>query len=580
MLFILIAAGFFSSCRNNEKPTYNRISGEDELAQYLQMAADDSSNLNLHIRIWGYYTRVGQFQELIRNATKIQSLAEKEGNTMMNANASVYIAQAYLFLGEYDSAKKYIDNGKAMLSSVDTDNSLFVLLYNTAAIWYMSTSLDYTSALENLKNSLSILEKSADTLNTCATLCNIATIYRSMENIAGMEYAARAYELKDHVQDLNIKTLSIVTYSSFFYLQGDYTSALQYAEEAMQIAKNTRQKRILPMIYQNYGMVLDALDRRQEAMSMYDKAIENFTDETEEGLVISTYLLYGNLYLAKEDYDAALQQFQQALDISHSTNNVEFLYKILYGMSSAYEAKGDRDNAFRYFKEYHTAANDALNFKKEREFNKLLDKYTKLTHQQYANEKELKLMRKTQSQILILFISLIVVIFLVYTTILNRQKTKALENKLQQYAEYQKTIEELELRKIKNNETIQATYTAIDSLMNEKQLFKDKNLSLTAVSEIMGINPQVISNAVNNFTGLTFPNYISRYRIRYVTKILADKTNKDSIMTIFEDAGFYSKASAYRVFQKEVGCSPSQYRSMSQKMVTRQTDAGPEAAEE
>lgn len=569
--FILLC----TSCNKDKDTVYEKITDENHLAEYLEVADHDSLNIDLHIRIWGYYTRNGQFSDLINNASSFYDKACKGGerNDLLLAYASAYMAQAYLFRGEYDSAKKYIDNGMNLLKSADADNSLFILLYNTSAIYHMSTSLDFTSALENLKSSLNILENGTDTLNTCAILCNIATIYRSREDIAGMEYATRAYELKDYIKDLNIKTLSIVNYSSFFFLQGEYQSALRYAEEAVRIAEETNKKQIMPMTYQNYGMVLDAIGENLKAKAMYEKAIANITDETEDGLTISTYLLYGNLYLNEGNYNEAMIKYNQALDMSHSANNVEFLYKILYGISSAYEAMGDQEKAFMYFKEYHSAANDALNFKKEREFNKLLDKYTKLTHQQYANEKELKLMRKTQSNILILFISIIVVIFLVYTTILSRQKTKALESKLQKYAEYQKTIEDLELRKIKNNETIQATYSTVDTLMSKQQLFKDKALSLTAVSEITGINPSIISNAINNFTGLTFPNYISRYRIRYVTKLLSDKTNKDSIMSIFEDAGFYSKASAYRVFQKEVGCSPSQYRSTAQKMANRQTES-------
>ena len=66
--------------------------------------------------------------------------------------------------------------------------------------------------------------------------------------------------------------------------------------------------------------------------------------------------------------------------------------------------------------------------------------------------------------------------------------------------------------------------------------------------------------AVNKYSGMSFPNYVNRYRIFYVTDRLADKNEKEPMIQIFEDAGFYSKATAYRCFQKEVGCSPSQYR--------------------
>ena len=90
--------------------------------------------------------------------------------------------------------------------------------------------------------------------------------------------------------------------------------------------------------------------------------------------------------------------------------------------------------------------------------------------------------------------------------------------------------------------------------------FRDKSLSLEMCAETLNTTTQKLSMAVNKYSGMSFPNYVNRYRIFYVTDRLADKNEKEPMIQIFEDAGFYSKATAYRCFQKEVGCSPSQYR--------------------
>lgn len=547
------------------KRHYSIITDSLQLKGILSETDKDSMNLELRKTIWSYYTKNGYFNELIADATKVYKDASAQKEKLLAAYAAAYLAQAYLFMDFYGEAGYYLENGKELMEELDVfPDYLPVIINNTAAIYAIKTALDYPKAVDELKKSLEIVERYNDTLNTCSILCNIASIYNLRKDTSGTSYAYRAYVMSKHLQDLNIKTLSVVSYSSMLCLQKKYIEARKYAEEAIYLIDSTHFTRNMSMAYLNYGKIMAALGKSGIAMSIYDEAIKYFDAGAEEGTRIETLLSYGNLYLNEKVYGKAAEKYKEALAICTSTRNIEYKYKILQGLSSVYEAAGDTDSAYYYFKMYHTVSEMSFNLMKEQQFSDLEKEYIKADHERYEREAEIEIMRKSRNNIIAITIIAAILVLLVLVSIQSRRQHRMYVSAVRRYNTYRQHIEELQVADIekqkRDSEELFGIYNDLERKMQVNMLFRDKSLSLESCAGMLNTTSQKLSMAINKYSGMSFPNYINRYRIFYVTDRLADKDETKPMAQIFEDAGFYSRATAYRCFQKEVGCSPSQYK--------------------
>ena len=75
--------------------------------------------------------------------------------------------------------------------------------------------------------------------------------------------------------------------------------------------------------------------------------------------------------------------------------------------------------------------------------------------------------------------------------------------------------------------------------------------------ERLKVSATLLNNKFKNEVGLTFNDYLNRYRIQVSIKLL--KENKMPIYKIAEETGFRDYKYFSKVFNKYVGCSPSEY---------------------
>lgn len=85
-----------------------------------------------------------------------------------------------------------------------------------------------------------------------------------------------------------------------------------------------------------------------------------------------------------------------------------------------------------------------------------------------------------------------------------------------------------------------------------------KDLTLENVSERINFHPSYVSRVFKKETGLTFSDYLMRYRINKVKKLLREGNMK--IAEIAQTFHYNSSASFIRSFKKIEGMTPGQYR--------------------
>jgi len=101
----------------------------------------------------------------------------------------------------------------------------------------------------------------------------------------------------------------------------------------------------------------------------------------------------------------------------------------------------------------------------------------------------------------------------------------------------------------------------LENIMMQEKLFLDPDLTLASLARRLKLHSNHISRIINEQFGMSFNDYINKYRVEEVQKRLinpgyADKT----VLEIMYETGFYSKSVFNAAFKKFTGMTPSEYR--------------------
>lgn len=100
----------------------------------------------------------------------------------------------------------------------------------------------------------------------------------------------------------------------------------------------------------------------------------------------------------------------------------------------------------------------------------------------------------------------------------------------------------------------------LDLFVNQ-EIFKNRDLKITLVSQYLQTNRTYVSNLINTEFKCTFSEFVNQYRVIEAKKQLADSKHQNySLDYISEASGFGSIHSFIRIFKEHEGITPGKYR--------------------
>jgi AraC-like DNA-binding protein len=112
-----------------------------------------------------------------------------------------------------------------------------------------------------------------------------------------------------------------------------------------------------------------------------------------------------------------------------------------------------------------------------------------------------------------------------------------------------------------NQDDISLLINNLEKVIVENKLYLDEDLNLNVLSEKLNLTSKKLSTLLNSYMNTTFYEYINSFRIDAVKKMLLSENYENyTFLGMAHECGFNSKASFNRIFKKETGLSPSQFR--------------------
>lgn len=104
-------------------------------------------------------------------------------------------------------------------------------------------------------------------------------------------------------------------------------------------------------------------------------------------------------------------------------------------------------------------------------------------------------------------------------------------------------------------------YEKIMTLIKDKKIYRNSNLTIIDLGKELDIHPKKVSQLINQFANKNFNQFINEFRVNEAKELLLDPKYKQlTIEAIYKDAGFNSKSVFNTVFKEFTGHTPSTYK--------------------
>ena len=487
-----------------------------------------------------YFNVEGQYDSIISTARPILMKALDGQDTMTVLLTGAYTAQAFLTMESMDSVRHYMNLIGPYRKGGKKDPSLQSVLFIVEGLTHLKAELNYSLALESFTEGCKWAEAGNDPDNHIVLLANIAHIFYVRGDRHGLQYAEEAYAIsRDQAVEDFPRCQAHLLMAQMLLLADRTQEAAAYLNDARTMIEEHQFISLISIcrllyanMYQSNGDYFQAERNYQEAMRWEKYA--------EAGTATMIYLDYGDFLRMRGMPGKALEQYKAGLGISYKNNSLEFRRELLSNISDTYQTLGDRASAAEYSYLYKSYVDSISSLQKEQEFNSQLLRYSQIEHEHEIQAKELALLQARRKSSTAIFISVIVVIIALslYILYIRQRRTNRL------------LVTQREL------------FARIEDLMRKDKIYRQKDLSLDRLAEILSTNRTYVSKAINSCASQTFFNYVDMYRIREAVMILSDESEKGNVpfKYIADTVGYNSVQVFYRSFKRETGCSPGQYR--------------------
>lgn len=514
------------------------------------------------------------FKGMAVAADRLLKLSLEKSNKVEEGFANFYLGTSALFNGDSEKARKCLNRAKEIAYQEKNDSLMSKVCNNLGIFEIMVSSNPYMAKTYLLQAIAYGSLPSGFNRSVGGAYTNLAELALMLRDTTGIEYARKSYEYGRDTNRLSNMSCGANALASLYYLTGRNDSAMKYINIALDIYEKDS---IAPMpdIYITLSALEMDKDNLVEAFRYAITAIGK-ADDGNEMFLSPAYLQLAKVQQKSGDLKGSNQTLEKAMGSVRQSGMKRYYIDILNLMGENYERMGLMGEAAKCYKQ----ANDSI-----MEVSKL-ERQQMLEERDFTLEAERELrqqeqhensMRNREHMIIFLMVAVsLLAILLVVSLVSYHKRTILYRSIVQQNCEAIKREEELigrinamerehieqeERKMTQSRQRSNELYDEIIRLMEDEKIYMDSQISRDSLAERLDTNRTYLSQAVNEMSGMNFAQFVNSYRIKEAIKILSGSDgNKMSIAELSQMLGFNTPNTFNKLFQAQVGMSPSKYR--------------------
>lgn len=505
--------------------------------------------------IEGYYDS-GNYQAVIETAKTYLYEGIASDDKELQLLCATSLSQAYYSCRSADSSRRYTDMAMPLANELK-DTLALCSLNSVYGFIAMNFDADLIKATSYFMKCLEYTYQLGDKRAQSIALANLVMAYYNRGDISGLKYAEELYDKNKSNPQSELFIMGATSCAFMYYAKQDYETALNFIRQAF----NSYGGNAPSTIYALYGSILYKSGNYKEADHIFKEGMAKGSPE-------DIYLEYGEFMFDSGKYEEAVNYLLKGLN-SLKANNMSFHAKTHYfDLSQAYEAMGEYDLALKYYKAYDKLQDSIFTLDKESAVNDMLVKYEAEQKDREIQAKELQLVKESKKLQITAFILILSFIVIGTIYLLYKRKNMMYRQIVRQHQEY---LQREKLNKEKDRKLSQEAkstdekelksrelFLKVEKMMKDDEVFKKKDLTIDALTDMLGSNRSYVSKIINTYSGMTFNNYVNSFRINRAVELLTE--TEMPVKVLVDELGFNSPSVFYRAFQQAMGVPPSKYR--------------------
>lgn len=337
-----------------------------------------------------------------------------------------------------DSALNLINDIKEKIEHSDDKFALMKLTNFEGLDFYLRSEFDSASA--KYFDALELAEELNDIIHKGIILNNLGSLYFDLNQYDNAQkYYDQAYEIM--LKENNVKWLSKITgnYAGVSFMQGDMDRSIELLQESIDYGVQAESFISVAGAYGNLAMVLSSLDRKEEALAIFDKGLTMLDSVGDQRGACIVMQKLGDLLAQLGEHDKAQEVLYNTLGMAHEIQHYESIMNAHLTLSKFYETQGQVDSSLNHLKQYIQWKDSVFNQESFETISELEQKYQTAQKQaeivrleaEKQEEKAKTQAKQLENYILWLGIgiSLIVIVFVLIQFISKRNSNKILSEK-------------------------------------------------------------------------------------------------------------------------------------------------------
>ena len=202
-------------------------------------------------------------------------------------------------------------------------------------------------------------------------------------------YLKKAEILAEKSKDENLIADVAHNFGATYYIVGSYEIALQKYMEALFLYEKKGNKKGILKCYIGQGLIQQGILRNEEAIKLFEKAIELNKEVKNDTLLSRSYFNIGISESELNQYEKAYFNFHKSLKLATKVNSSEIEHMVLNRLGDIHLLRNQVDSSEYYFKKIINDNSTNL-WEKSFAFSGLAQTYTKLKKYKIAEEYGIK----------------------------------------------------------------------------------------------------------------------------------------------------------------------------------------------
>lgn len=258
---------------------------------------------------------IGNYAEAIRNYDISLEITKETNDKVAIAGINSNMANIYSIQGKHSEALKRTEAALKIYKELGAKDGMGIC-YNNMGETYIEQG-NYVEALKHLLEAYNIFQEMKYHSGMGAAYSNIGDIHRYQGNYAeGLKYHFASLKFYEEAKDQPALVGAYISLGNVYLAQLNFEEGLKYYRSSLKIAQETGDKLGVADAMNNIGTVYEKQKKYWEALKMHSDALAIHKElENKSGIATSLNNM-GLVYQAQKNYPDALTNLVAALTLS------------------------------------------------------------------------------------------------------------------------------------------------------------------------------------------------------------------------------------------------------------------------